>query len=72
MFSQIALASVPLTKNPEDSVYQIVNGFEKEKKNTRVEGGTISLFYFGNSQIFFILCRFSDSGFLFLLNNFRV
>ena len=73
MFSQISLASVPLTKKPEDSVYQNVNGFKKRKKNTRVEGGTISLFYFGNSQFFFfILCRFSESGFLFLLNNFRV
>ena len=46
MFSQISLASVPLTKKPEDSVYQNVNGFKKRKKNARVEGGTISLFYF--------------------------
>ena len=46
MFSQISLASVPLTKKPEHSVYQNVNAFKKRKKNTRVEGGTISLFYF--------------------------
>ena len=46
MFSQISLASVPLTKKPEDSVYQNVNRFKKRKKNARVEGGTISLFYF--------------------------
>ena len=32
MFSQIALPSVPLTEKPEDSLYQIVNGFEKGKK----------------------------------------
>ena len=32
MFSQISLASVPLTKKPEDSVYQNVNAFKKRKK----------------------------------------
>ena len=58
MFSQIALPSVPLTEKPEDSLYQIVNGFEKGKKNTRVEGGTISLFYFGNSQNFYFMSLF--------------
>ena len=35
MFSQISLASVPLTKKPEDSVYQNVNAFKKRKKKTR-------------------------------------
>jgi len=65
MFSQIALASVPLTKKPEDYVYQIVNGFEKGKKNTRVEGETISLFYFGNSQIFLFYVAFQTVVFFF-------
>ena len=52
MFSQISLASVPLTKKPEHSVYQNVNAFKKRKKNTRVEGGTISLFYFYFMSLF--------------------
>ena len=63
MFSQISLASVPLTKKPEDSVYQNVNGFKKRKKTRGSKAGR---------SRYFILCRFSESGLLFPLNNFRV
>ena len=53
-----------------DPALEIVNGFEKGKKNIRVEGGTISLFYFGSSQFcIIILCRISDRGFLLYVNN---
>ena len=43
MFSQISLASVPLTKKPEDSVYQNVNAFKKRKskKDYRQLVGTL-------------------------------
>ena len=65
MFSQISLASVPLTKKPEDSVYQNVNAFKKRKKNTRVEGGTILLFYFDNWQFFLFYVAFQRVVFFF-------
>ena len=65
MFSQISLASVPLTKKPEHSVYQNVNAFKKRKKTRGSKAGRSRYFIF-------ILCRFSERGFLFLLNNFRV
>ena len=55
MFSQISLASVPLTKNPEDSVYQNVNGFKKreKKREGRRRDDLAILFYVAFQRVVF-------------------
>ena len=54
MFSQIALASVPLTKKPEDSVYRIVYGFKKGRKKTRGSKAERSRYFILATRNFFL------------------
>ena len=46
--------------------------FWERKKKTRGSKAGRSRYFILATRKIFILCRFSDSGFLFLLNNFRV
>ena len=65
MFSQISLASVPLTKKPEDSVYQNVNAFKKRKKKREGRRRDDLAILFWQLAIFFLFYAF------FILSLFR-
>ena len=73
MFSQIALASVPLTKKPEDTVYQIVNGFERGKKTRGSKAGRSRYFILAARKFFYFMSLFRQwFSFSFEQCNFRV
>ena len=70
MFSQISLASVPLNKKPEDSVYQNVNGFKKRKKTRGSKAGRSRYFILATRNFFFYFMSLLREWFSFSFEQF--